>query len=104
MRIQRHVEEHCPAASDQGARTGFNPLPIIAPRLIEVNMRINHARKNVQSVRLDLLPRVAGNISDCDNTSISDGDVRNAFAFVRHYRSAANDEIKLVHDCELDLC
>ena len=48
MRIERHVEEHRAAARCQRARTGFNSLPIVAARFIEVNMRINQPGENVQ--------------------------------------------------------
>ena len=53
MGVERHVEEQRAAARGQRAGTGFDALPISAARLVEMNVGVNDAGKDVQAGGVD---------------------------------------------------
>ena len=68
MGVEGHLGHGRRAADRAGGRAGCPAFPIGPPRLVEVNMDVDDARKDVQPAGIDLLARRArdlgGNLDD----------------------------------------
>ena len=76
-----HFEHGRHAAHHGAARAGFEIFLLRQPRLAEMNLRVDHARKDMQPLTVDHLSR--GSLrqpADRGDTAIGDGDIAHALA------------------------
>src|SRR5262249_37903422 len=98
MSIERHVEKHRATSRRDGRRASFDSFPFGAARLIKMNMRIDHARKNVQSSCVNSLTRRIRHIRpNVDDSTVQNREILSA-TFCRRYQSAStDDDVELTH-------
>ncbi len=91
-RVQRHVEEHRPAARCQRPAAGSRTFPLGAPRFVEVQMDVDHGREHVQPASVDLFGPAGKFRSDRLNPAVFNGNVLAPQALRRHQRAASYDQ------------
>src|SRR5215212_4247966 len=95
MGVERHLGDGRGAADSASGRAGCPTLPIGPPRLVEMDMDVNNAWKNVQPAGIDHFARRACDLrGDLDDPVISDRDDR---ATGRHDRAAAYEKVEPRH-------
>ncbi len=97
-RIERHVAERGRAPSREGCRSVSEPLPLRAPRVVEVDMDVHGAGEHVQTVRENRLPRRPVQVRpDCRDTSVRDADVGEYRPGGRDHDPLADEKVELAH-------
>src|SRR5438876_5054808 len=96
--IERHLNIAGRAPCRQCRRARGETFPRGTPWLIEMYMRINHARKHMESLGVDFLFACACKIeSESDNVPTGNSDIDAAFACWSHHRTIAHKQVILAH-------
>ena len=75
-RVQRHVEEARAATGGEGRGAGREPLPVGAPRIVEMHVRIDDAGEDVEAGGVDLRRGIARELRpDVGDQAVEDPDV-----------------------------
>ncbi len=76
--IERHLNHRGNTAFRRRARTGFIAFPVGTARFRNVGMRVNHARRNDQSRRIQHIFRFPQVLANRGDFSALDGDIDNS--------------------------
>src|SRR5436305_4989105 len=98
MGIERHIKKCGGSPSRERSRTRRKPFPMSTPRLIEMDMGIDHTWKHVQPLGIDLLfARSCELRSDSDDVTISNGKIGITRSRCCHECAVAHNQVILAH-------
>ena len=76
LRVERHLENRGRSAGRRSARPGIESFPFGSTRLVEMNVRVDHAGKDGEVCRIDFLARGTGKIfPERDKLSFANSDI-----------------------------
>ena len=90
--IEGHLEHGRHAAGGGTARSGIPAFPVGAARFVEVDVRVDDARKNDEIPRVDGLVAIPHFTSDCGDGAVDDRDVGRALPGGKNHGATTNDE------------
>ena len=95
--VERHVDVRREPASSQRPRSRCNAFPVGAPRVVEVDMRIDAAGKDMEPGAVNLLDSGCKLRADVGNESVRDADIHPLNRVSQDDVCSAHDEVELSH-------
>ena len=80
VRVEGHLEHRRHAAGRCAARARFPAFPVCSPRLVEVDVRIYHARQDQEAACIDGVAVVMDLGADCRDDAVTNRDVNATLA------------------------